>query len=202
VVSKLVLNLEFLNRVMASEHFQCSECGKVFGSEQTLRDHAKIEHGSRSIVDLSQNEVKTGDILKRVKPYFNMSFLLGFLTGMLVAAAAFYGYVYLDSGNSDATVPVTVVTCDNCSWDRFKGATSRMFNADYREIDYQSEQAEEMIQKYDINYIPAFIFSKEIEEADNFTRIRNVLIEFDDAYVIPDQGIQTARYFSKGITLE
>lgn len=177
---------------MEKEKLRCGECGETFTSEEYLEEHYHVEHPGKTPSTDSGRDFGL--------PSFEKNFRNGVLTGLLAAAAlivAFQGY----QAYSYNPVEVTVVTCDNCSYERFKGATERYFDVTYEEVDWDSNEGEEMIQRYNVNYIPAFIFEKDVEERKNFTRVRNALVEFEDAYVMSDQRNEAAQRFSKGFNL-
>lgn len=121
------------------------------------------------------------------------------MTGFLVTASVIGGYTVMDG--EDRAVGITVVSCENCSYSKFRETTGELFPTEYREVGYRSEEGQRLIQKYELNYIPGFIFDREVRDAENFTRIRSVLVEFDDAYVLPDRGIEAAQRVSDGIQL-
>lgn len=179
------------------DRFECPECSRNFGSEGLLREHEEMEHGSFTGME-EGFELEFPDFGK----HLNRSFALGLLVGLLVASAGFSGYLYWDSLDHRPEVPITVVTCDNCSYDRFQTATDRVFNTRYSEVDYRSQEGQELIGKYNIKYVPAFIFNKKVEDLEGFKRVKHVLVEFEDAYVIPDRGNRVAQRLSSGKELE
>lgn len=174
------------------EEYQCSECGKVFSSEELLEKHSEMEHGHPAIYEVKEFELP--------EIHFNRSQLTGFLLGFLLAFGLIGGYTVID--NMESTVGITVVTCDNCSYSKFRQTTDQLMKTEYREVDYQSEEGQKLIQKYNLNYVPGFIFDKKLENAENFTEIKSVVVEFDDAYVLPDKGVEAAQRQSEGMSLE
>ncbi len=188
------------------EIHECPECGKKFGTREILEEHSRLEHGSSSILDLvPEKGVDLEDFrsqVSRLRPDSFSSFGYGFLVGLLVALLAFGGFSYYQSLDPGVPVEVTVVTCDNCSYERFRTATDRLFNTRYTEVDYRSERGQELIERYNLKYVPGFIFEPEVEEAENFTRVKSVLVRFEDAYVLPDEGNKAAQRLSSGIVLE
>lgn len=184
------------------ERYECPECGKLFGSEETLEEHTELEHGSQLVMEtpeMAEELEALKKALSRMKPGSGSSFIYGFFAGALLVAAAVGGVNYWQSLDHRTTVPVTVVTCDNCSYGRFQNATDRMFNARYTEVDYRTERGQELIQKYNLKYVPGFIFDrKQLEKAENFDRVRSVLVKFDDAYVVPDERTMVAQRLSEG----
>lgn len=174
------------------EELQCEDCGKVFTTKRTLQKHTKLEHGHEP--EFSRKDVVLSDVLSREK------ILKGAVVGFLLAAVLIAGFVAfqeLDSGSED-TVEITVVTCENCSYQQFRNTTGSIFEVTYREVPYDSVESQELIRKYDIGYVPAFIFDKEIQNRKNFTRINSTLKEFDDAYVLPDDRMPAAQRVSSG----
>ncbi len=182
--------------VMSEEKFECPECSQVFSTEETLKEHSQMEHGK---------ETAAGKRLPSfsVKTHLKKSFGTGMLLGILLSSAVFSGYLYWDSMDHRTEVPVTVVTCEECEWSEFRESTDRIFKASYREVDYQSEEGQELIEKYNLKYVPGFIFDREkIEQAENFTKVEPTLVKSEDAYVIPDEGIETAQRLSEGKPLD
>ncbi len=190
---------------MAEEKFECPQCGNILGSEDLLKEHVKLEHGSSSHQENTREKSQVFDKLSHLRnfrPESRKSFTAGLVVGMLVTGIAFSGFLYWSSLDHRVTVPVTVVTCDNCSYDEFQDATDRMFKARYQEVDYQSEEGQQLIEKYDISYVPAFIFDKKIERAEYFEKVESALVKFEDAYLIPHKRARTAQRLSEGRALE
>jgi len=78
-----------------------------------------------------------------------------------------------------------------------------MVKTEYNEIDYQSEKGRELIQKHNLKYIPGFLFNaKQLQKAENFSSIEPTLVKSDNAYVIPDEGIEVAQRLSDGKYLD
>ncbi len=188
---------------MAEERYQCPLCEKYFGSEETFSEHARIEHDTEA-VDMEEDDplLDVNGLMAKIRYNFNRSFLLGLVLGLVVSGAAFSGYTYWESLDHRVEVPVTVVTCDDCSYGEFQNATDRLFNAEYRQVDYQSSEGQELVEKYDLQYIPAFIFDPQVKEAEDFYKVEPVMIEYEDAYVILDRGNLVAQRLSEGIELE
>jgi hypothetical protein len=184
------------------EDYECPECGKHFGSAETFQAHVDHEHsGELGMQTGSPVDFDTGRLRQRVRENLNRSFAMGLVIGLLIASAGFSGYIYWDSLDHRTTVPVTVVTCDNCSYDKFKTATDRIFKTNYEEVDYQSERGQELVNEYNAKYVPLFIFDKKVDEAENFYRVESILVEFDNAYVLPDRSPRAAQRLSNGTSL-
>lgn len=177
---------------MSGEKFECSECGKVFGEKETLEEHYQLEH---------ENSLRNRFPAPISRKCLNKSLGIGLLLGVVLSSAAFSGYLYWDSMDHRTEVPVTVVTCDECEWDKFQKTTDRIFRASYREVDYQSEEGQELIDKYNLKYVPGFIFDRKLEQAGNFSKAEPMLVKSDDAYVLPDEGIKAAQRLSNGTRL-
>lgn len=186
---------------MDVEQHRCPECGKHFGSRETFDEHVDMEH-SGSVEPGEEFEIDLGKVRDRISAHLNRSFAIGLLLGILVASSGFSGYLYWDSLDHRTKVPITVVTCDNCTYEKFRTASDRIFNTRYNEVDYRSERGQELIQKYNIKYVPAFIFDRKVEEAENFYRVKSILVKFEDAYVLPDRSPRAAQRLSNGTSLE
>lgn len=182
------------------EDYECPECGRHFGSADTFEAHIDHEH-SGSLETDETLDLDIGKVWKRARSHLNRSFALGLILGLVVASAGFSGYLYWDSLDHRTTVQVTVVTCDNCSYDRFKTATDRIFKTEYEEVDYESERGQELVQEYNAKYVPLFIFDRKVEKAENFYRVESILVEFENAYVLPDKSPRAAQRLSNGTSL-
>lgn len=182
---------------MKDKKLKCEICGNRFSSEEYLEDHFELEHPDNEHKEFKDVE---GNFKYGFRYYLNRSAIIGFVIGFLMATAGISGAFFLQDLMKEE-VEVTVITCDECSYERFKTATDRMFEANYNEVDYESSKGEDLIAKYDLNYIPGFIFEKNVEEKENFTQVRGALVEFEDAYVISDAGEETAQRFSEGFSL-
>lgn len=179
--------------------YECGECGKKYGSKETLQEHSRLVHGHPTVLTGSSGFDLSG--LKKFSSYINLSFGLGLVFGMMIMLGGVLAYSTFYTPPAHQ-IDVTVVTCDNCSYGKFRNATDELFNADYKEVDYKSKKGQSLIDKYNIKYVPAFIFDKKsLEEADNFTLVRPGLAEFKDAYVIPDEGVKKAQMLSHGFQL-
>lgn len=171
---------------------RCEECGKIFTNRRTLQKHAKLDHDHE--VEFSRTDVELSDLFSGKK------LLKGAAIGFLLTAVLIAGFVALQELDSDSeeAVEITVLTCENCSYQQFQNTTGAIFDVKYRELPYNSTEGEELIQRYDIGYIPAFIFDTEVEDRANFTRINSTLKNFDHAYVLPDGRMPAAQRVSSG----
>jgi len=176
------------------EKFECPDCGKVFGDEDTIREHLDVEHDGELNLEKPGKNFQMPDF----SSYLNKSFALGLILGLIVSGAGFGGYMYWQSMDHRTEVPITVVTCDTCDYQKFRNATDKMFKAKYKEVDYQSEKGQNLIQKYNLKYVPGFILDRKVEEAEAFDRVKNTLVDSRDAYVIPDRGLRVAQRLSEG----
>lgn len=183
---------------MSEESFECSKCGEAFDSKEELKSHREEIH-STSLDDLTE---KLNDKISGFRSNLNRSFALGLMAGILITSGVFSGFLYLNSLDYATTVPVTVVTCDSCEYDRFREATDRMFKTEYREVNYQSEEGQELIREHGLIYVPGFIFEgTQLEKAENFTSVESTLVKSGEDYVIPDAGIEVAQRLSSGINI-
>lgn len=200
------------------EEHRCGECGKNFGSLETLHEHQEMEHGD----SVEENNEGAPEIFEHLM--FSREQLIGAVLGFILAGFFITGINYVQAAEidfnermesdfreplsktyKDMTTPeieITVVNCENCSYSRFRKETDELMKANYREVDYESDEGQRLIEKYDLYYVPGFIFDKEVEKTENFTRIESMLVEFDDAYVLPDKGFETAQRVSEGKSLD
>lgn len=163
------------------EDIECSECGRLFGSKKIFKKHSEFEHDGEA-------EIVRDKDLELPKPSFlGKRFFAGFLVGVLltgsIAAAGFY---FMDEVVQPEPVEVTVLTCENCDHSDFINANDRLMESEYRTVDYQSEEGQQLLDKYGIRYVPGFIFSKNVERQPVFPRINASLIEREDGYILSD----------------
>jgi hypothetical protein len=185
----------------SGELVKCSACGDRFSSKELLKEHFRIEHSDLTYSGPA-NQSQQGELMQKfdshVRPHLNTSFFLGSIFGFLATIMLAHGYATYDDFTGPEPVEVTVVTCDNCSYGSFQNATSRLFKTDYREVNYQSDEGQQLIDKYSLNYVPGFIFEKEVERRDNFSKIAVAVASFEDAYVVADKGNRVAQRLSQG----
>lgn len=182
---------------MEEEELKCNECGEILGSRETVEEHFDLEHSGKEVDFERMTQAGSFEVSK----YFNRNAAIGFFLGVILTAGAIAGGSYLQERMEDTT-RITVVTCEDCTYERFKTTTDRMIEADYREVSYQSAEGEKLTQKYNLSYVPGFIYPKSIEEHENFSQMRNALIKHGDAYVMSDSPIRKAQRFSEGKDLK
>ncbi len=69
--------------------------------------------------------------------------------------------------------------------DKAVAATKKLFpKIDIRRIDYDSKEGQEMVKKYRIKYIPAYLFSENVVRHSNFEQIKNIVTKRFDAYLL------------------
>lgn len=96
--------------------------------------------------------------------------------------------VYEDPAEMSGVV-ISDETCVSCFSEKAVAALKKDFKGlDVREIDLDSEEARDLISRYQINGIPAFIFDKNVENGKNFSfYLENELLaplaEDDSAYL-------------------
>jgi len=156
-----------------------------------------------------RENLENTDLPDRLSEFLNKSFAVGLASGIVLSSIIFSGMLYWDSIDHREPVEITVVSCENCSYDKFSSATDRMFEQRfkeykpvYREVDYRSEKGSNLVKRYDLNYVPGFIYESKISEAENFSIIENTLVEVNGSYVLPDKGIEVAQRLSDGKDLE
>jgi len=170
-----------------------------FEAKKDLDGHKHSKNGS----SLSKVKEIINNHFLELRKYLNVSFSIGLILGFLITSTVFSSYLYWNSIDHRTTVPVSVVTCNSCDYEKFRDATNRMVKTEYNEIDYQSEKGRELIQKHNLKYIPGFLFNaKQLQKAENFSSIEPTLVKSDNAYVIPDEGIEVAQRLSDGKYLD
>lgn len=177
------------------EFFKCSECGGLFDSEELLKDHFDVKHSNTTYKGPAVEETSWKDHLKKIKPYLNTSLGLGFVLGVLFTAAVLGGVAAYDSFRGPEPVDVTVVTCEDCNYDRFKNATDRIFKVNYNEVNYQTSEGQDLVERYGLEHVPGFILDKNVENHENFTQIRSNVVNIEDSYVL---DVEAAQRFSDG----
>lgn len=101
---------------------------------------------------------------------------------------------------SEPIVKVQVVsdeTCEACKPDEIVLALHRMMPTVLTEkLDYTSKGGNELVSKFGIKTLPAFIFSQDIEKTDFFKQSQQVFDKKDDMYFLntTKAGIQPGKY--------
>jgi protein-disulfide isomerase len=88
-------------------------------------------------------------------------------------------------------------TCDACNPDQVVLGLHRMVPTVLTsKVDISSKEGSDLIQKFGIKTLPAFIFSQEIEKTDFFKQATSALDKKDNFYVLKtaDIGIQPGKY--------
>lgn len=169
---------------------KCSKCQKFFSSEDLLIEHMRTEHND-SGPSRSQSALPAYND-------FDWDMVKGFTVGALLTCILVAGSLGLQGLSS--TVEITVISCDNCSYNEFNQSTENIVEDPvYREVDYRSNEASDLIDRFEIDYVPAFIFSEEIESSENFTRIESVINRVGESYVLHRSA---AERYSEGFNLE
>jgi predicted DsbA family dithiol-disulfide isomerase len=71
-------------------------------------------------------------------------------------------------------------------------------------LEIDSEEAKDLIKKFEIKTIPAFVFDKGIKEVENYEQLAEILIEKDNQYLFDavKAGIPTCQYLEVPQTIE
>jgi protein-disulfide isomerase len=62
-----------------------------------------------------------------------------------------------------------------------------------KKVDYDSKEGKELIEKYDITMLPAYLFNSDVKDAANFPQLQNVLIDKGDMYMIDPSASGAAK---------
>jgi len=88
----------------------------------------------------------------------------------------------------DPTIPLTIINdkdCEECGTENaILGLKAAIPTLVPTEIDMTSNKGKELLSKIDVKMIPAFIFTKDIEKSDVYERIKNILTQKDDMYIL------------------
>jgi predicted DsbA family dithiol-disulfide isomerase len=89
---------------------------------------------------------------------------------------------------SDPVIPLTIVNdkeCEECSAENaILGLKAAIPTLVPTEIDMNSDKGKEILAKINVKMIPAFVFTKEIEQSEVYERIQNILSQKDDLYIL------------------
>lgn len=178
---------------------RCRECGEKHESLEELEEHHSLHHPGKEFVGPDSKKTAFMKAAERAADLTPYRFVTGFLVGFLVCLTVLNLPGILASQQK---VDFTVVTCENCSYDRFRTVSGELFEARFTEVDHRSSRGIRLIEKYNLNYVPGFIIEKEVENHENFSQIRGSVVEFEDAYVLSDRGNEVAQRFSSGRSVE
>ena len=101
---------------------------------------------------------------------------------------------------SDPIIKVQVVsdeTCEACKPDEIVLALHRMIPTVLTEkVDYDSKEGKNLIDKFEIKTLPAFVFSQDLEKTDFFKQSAQIFDKKDDLYSLntAKAGIQPGKY--------
>jgi len=88
--------------------------------------------------------------------------------------------------------------CKLCDSSGMKKIIKEIFpNVKIKEIDYETAEAKRLIDKFDINALPAYIFDSNVSEAINFNDFKTALIKKGNNYVIANTASGAIYYFKR-----
>ncbi len=88
--------------------------------------------------------------------------------------------------------------CFNCGTERVLGILGSWFGAlDAKEIDYNTEQGNEIADKFDLKVLPAYIFDGEITNKTSYNQIKQTFANKNGNYILSDNAAASAFYFRR-----
>jgi len=88
--------------------------------------------------------------------------------------------------------------CKLCDSSTTKTIVKEIFpNVNIREIDYETEEAKKLINDFNINALPAYIFDSNVTKAINFNDFKTALVKEGDSYIITNTASGAAYYFKR-----
>jgi hypothetical protein len=98
----------------------------------------------------------------------------------------------------DVKVKLTVLNsndCFNCDTGRILSILKKNFpNLDIKNIDFETEEGKDIVEKYDIKVLPAYIFNSSFEEAYNYNKLSSGLREVKGDFVMKNT-VANANYY-------
>jgi len=98
----------------------------------------------------------------------------------------------------DARIKLTILNnddCFNCETERVLGILKGLFpNMDIENIDFETEKGKEIIEKFNINALPAYIFDSNFKEAKNYDEFLTAFNEIDGSFVMKNT-VSNANYY-------
>jgi hypothetical protein len=101
----------------------------------------------------------------------------------------------------DSAISVTLLNareCFNCDKDRLVGIIHNYFpNSKIDEIQVSTEEGQELIKKYKVSSVPAFIFNQSIIDARNYNSFSSAFIEFNGSLIMKSSVANSNYYLSR-----
>ena len=101
----------------------------------------------------------------------------------------------------DVRVVLTVINdegCELCSTSRMKGVIKEVFpNLGIKNLDYNSVESKELVNKFNIDALPSYIFGLSVTEAAHFNDFKSALIKKEDNYLVNNRASGANYYFKR-----
>lgn len=79
--------------------------------------------------------------------------------------------------------------CEVCDTSRVKDVTEQLFpGITMEEIDFSTEEGKEFYDKYDVQYLPAYFFTADVDQQAAYQQVAGALVKVDDLYMISPQS--------------
>lgn len=90
--------------------------------------------------------------------------------------------------------------CNLCDTSRTKTIIKEIFpNVKTQEIDYETAEAKKLINKFNIDALPAYIFDSNISNAINFNDFKSALIKKENNYIMTNTASGASYYFKRSL---
>lgn len=123
-------------------------------------------------------------------------FVLGI--GILLISVPIFG-LFGSSKPESSKIDLVIIKakeCLVCNTDFFVNNLKRVLaDLEIREIDYQDQEAQELISNLKISMLPAYFLNRRIKEREEYTRLENFLIETEKDYLYFNPSFAGASYF-------
>jgi len=88
--------------------------------------------------------------------------------------------------------------CFNCDTGRVLGILNERFGPLLAEnVDYNTENGKNLVQELGISVLPAYIFSKDLQERKNFNEFKQIFIEKNGYYMLNNDVAASSFYFTR-----
>ena len=96
---------------------------------------------------------------------------------------------------------VTIVNdkeCTSCDTSRIKSVTKNLFpGATFETVDASSEKGQELIEKHDLTYAPAYLFPAAVADTNSWSEQQNAFLETGDGYKLRPEAVGATWFFSE-----
>ncbi|MBW3003895.1 hypothetical protein KY337_04990 [Candidatus Woesearchaeota archaeon] len=81
-------------------------------------------------------------------------------------------------------------TCEECDPTRIVQTTEQLFpGIKIVEVDFNTKEGKALYEKYELKYLPAYLFTDNVAEHESYAQVQAALINVDDVYMINPQSV-------------